>query len=285
MKIGAYLTHPAADLFPMMPESELRELADNIKARGLIEPIVILDGQILDGRNRAKACDMVGVEPRELIYSDERSPVEYVMAANKLRRHMTPSQLAAVAVEAAKMMAAEAKARQVSKLKQNAENTVEANLPQREKGRSTDIAAAAVGVSPRTVRDAKFVAEHSPEEFQKIKEGKTSVHAAKAAIIAESEENHIRTADEERERLDSLSSANSAGTVADSDQSDGQDDNSCATDAQDDVPTALPQSRSNFDPQSEVWLSMLASVNLAKKLHQEDYWLNQLPRAKKLIAS
>ena len=56
--------HPAALAFPMMPEKELRELAEDIKTHGLLEPIGLLDGKILDGRNRLKACELAEVEPR-----------------------------------------------------------------------------------------------------------------------------------------------------------------------------------------------------------------------------
>ena len=46
--------HPYADKFPMLPESELQELAESILQNGLRQPIVLTeDGLILDGRNRA----------------------------------------------------------------------------------------------------------------------------------------------------------------------------------------------------------------------------------------
>ena len=43
--------HPAAEMFPMMNETELRELGEDIKATGLRLPIAITgDGKLLDGR-------------------------------------------------------------------------------------------------------------------------------------------------------------------------------------------------------------------------------------------
>jgi hypothetical protein len=36
-----YKVHPAADLFPMLPEDELRKLGEDIKANGLRSPIVL----------------------------------------------------------------------------------------------------------------------------------------------------------------------------------------------------------------------------------------------------
>jgi DNA-binding Lrp family transcriptional regulator len=57
--------HPAAELFPLMPEAELRELAEDIKKNGLVDPIVIWSGDgfpmLLDGRNRLDALALVGL--------------------------------------------------------------------------------------------------------------------------------------------------------------------------------------------------------------------------------
>lgn len=110
-KLADYTIHPAANLFPMLSEKELRELADDIKAHGLLNSIVLLDGKVLDGRNRLAACDMAGVEPRTEEYRGT-TPVEYVLAANLKRRHLTASQKAAVAVASLPLLEAEAKERQ-----------------------------------------------------------------------------------------------------------------------------------------------------------------------------
>jgi hypothetical protein len=54
--------HPAADLFPLMSEAELRELGEDIKANGLRASIVLYKGKLLDGRNRLDAMELVGVK-------------------------------------------------------------------------------------------------------------------------------------------------------------------------------------------------------------------------------
>jgi hypothetical protein len=63
--------HPAADLFPLMSESELRELGEDIKANGLRSPIVLTDDMLLDGRNRLDAMELVGIK-FELRGTDQR---------------------------------------------------------------------------------------------------------------------------------------------------------------------------------------------------------------------
>lgn len=81
--------HPYADAFPMLPESELLELAESIEANGLRSPIVVTtDGLILDGRNRAAACERIGITPATVVYEGE-DLAEYVIDVNTSRRHMS----------------------------------------------------------------------------------------------------------------------------------------------------------------------------------------------------
>jgi len=61
--------HPIADLLPMMTGEELANLAVDIKANGLIHPIVVdRDGLLLDGRNRSMACEIAGIEPAVAVF-------------------------------------------------------------------------------------------------------------------------------------------------------------------------------------------------------------------------
>ena len=90
--------HPSADIFPMIPKDELDELAQDIKDNGLIHPIVVKDGVLIDGRNRRAACEIAGVDP-EITELNGQDPDAYIIASNINRRHMTRAQRAmAVAV-------------------------------------------------------------------------------------------------------------------------------------------------------------------------------------------
>src|SRR5262249_55018570 len=91
------------DLFPMMPDDELQALADDIKKNGQHYRILVIDGQVLDGRNRLVACKLAGVRPSiledstvdgKLLGGPEGpvTPTEYVVSLNLRRRHLTGEQ-------------------------------------------------------------------------------------------------------------------------------------------------------------------------------------------------
>jgi hypothetical protein len=107
--------HPAAELFPLMSEPELRELGENIKKHGLNQPIVLFKCKLLDGRNRLDAMELVGIKFEiwredksrfELSSTDislpwdggdrdldsDADPYAFVLSANIHRRHLTAEQ-------------------------------------------------------------------------------------------------------------------------------------------------------------------------------------------------
>ena len=83
----------------MLPDDELDELTADIRANGLIMPLLVgqVDGQnvLVDGRNRREACQWAGVIP-DYVLLDGQDPVTYILSANINRRHMTKGQRAIV---------------------------------------------------------------------------------------------------------------------------------------------------------------------------------------------
>ena len=85
----SFEVHPYADKFPMLPDTELEELAESIRQNGLRQPVVLdKEGRLLDGRNRARACEMLGIEPETVTYEGD-DLAEYVIDCNVTRRNMS----------------------------------------------------------------------------------------------------------------------------------------------------------------------------------------------------
>ena len=82
--------HPAANAFPMMDSARFAELLDDIRQHGLLQPITLQDGMVLDGRNRYKACQELGIEPDTRTYSGD--PWAYVWSFNGQRRDLVAEQ-------------------------------------------------------------------------------------------------------------------------------------------------------------------------------------------------
>jgi hypothetical protein len=94
--------HPAANLFPLMSNEELKDISDDIKKNGLQEQVVLTkQGELLEGRNRLDAMELAGIalfeEPGTLMPKLWRpflgdDPVAFVISANLHRRHLTVEQ-------------------------------------------------------------------------------------------------------------------------------------------------------------------------------------------------
>lgn len=102
--------HPAADCLPMMSAPEIKALAADIKANGLLNKIDLVvqphneDDMLLDGRNRMEAMELLGKKlfspkgellpefrGREIVIDDEDA-IKHVTSANIARRHLTNEQ-------------------------------------------------------------------------------------------------------------------------------------------------------------------------------------------------
>lgn len=165
--------HDCANVFPMLHGEALNALREDIRQNGVREPIVFLDGEILDGRNRYMCARDLGIEyPRREFGSDPKDgadPLAFVISLNLTRRHLSESQRASAAAKVANMRQGE-----------RTDLSPSANL----RKVSTADAARMLNVSPRSVDTARKVQDKgSPELVQAVDEGRVSVSAA--ADIAE----------------------------------------------------------------------------------------------------
>ncbi|HMN10864.1 MAG TPA: ParB/RepB/Spo0J family partition protein [Bellilinea sp.] len=168
--------HEYASLFPMLDDIELGELTEDIRSNGLIEPIVLYEGKVLDGRNRYLACREANVEPRFVQY-DGHDPLGFVVSKNLHRRHLTSSQLAVIALDVLPELEAKARERMTAGINQH--SSPSQPIDRGSKGRATDEAATMLGTNRQHVSDAKKIAEEAPELIKEIRDGKLSISLRK----------------------------------------------------------------------------------------------------------
>lgn len=187
--------HPAANIFPMMAEADFSGLVEDIGKHGLREPIGLLHGKIIDGRNRYRACLQASVEPEYSVVETD-DPVAYVLSLNLHRRHLSPSQVAMVGGRARDLYDEAAKARMNAGKggdgsggrghKKNPPVNVSEGLGT---GDARDKAGKAVGVSGSLIdRATKVLKEGTPELIQAVDSGKMSVSRAAEVTDLEPEE-------------------------------------------------------------------------------------------------
>lgn len=161
--------HPLAGLFPMLSPEHLRQLADDIATVGQQEPVWLLGGQILDGRNREAACHVLGIDPWTKEY-EGADPLAFVLSLNLHRRHLSESQRAMVAAKLA-----------IWKRGINQHTAGSANLPTREVAKH-------LSVSERQVIKAKRVDAQGVKELSDaIRDGRVSLHAGETISLLERE--------------------------------------------------------------------------------------------------
>jgi ParB-like chromosome segregation protein Spo0J len=93
--------HSLTEKFPPLRDSEYLALKASILSVGLVVPIVLRDGFILDGRARYRACRELGIDLRDCHFIEYPGghPYEVLIALNGVRRHLTKGQRACCAAE------------------------------------------------------------------------------------------------------------------------------------------------------------------------------------------
>jgi len=178
--------HEAACIFPMLSEEQIDELADDIKANGQLVPIQLLDGKILDGRNRWMACLKIGKKPLT-VEVEPNDPIAHVLSLNLKRRSLDDAQSAMVGGRAKALYEKQAKER----MKRKSESAMD-NCPQ-QNGTARDKAGEAVGVSGKQVdRAVKVLSSGSKELIAACDSGEVAVSAAaKIAALPKTIQNDI----------------------------------------------------------------------------------------------
>jgi transposase-like protein len=193
---NAMKVHPAAAIFPLLDGAMFDAFVDDVRANGLREPIKVWNGMLLDGRNRERACEAAGIEPRyqELDFADECEAIAYIISENIVRRHLDVGQRAMLGEALRPHLAAAAKARQEAGQKRGRQSQgaarkgadkvdgAEKSPIHSDTGKVNTQLADMLNVSADTMKKAHKVATHAPELAAKVCNGEIKLGAAYKAV-------------------------------------------------------------------------------------------------------
>jgi hypothetical protein len=131
-------------------------LVEDIRTVGLLQPIVVdTEGTLIAGNRRLQACTLLGWKdvPATVVDLDADTALRAQMSENMERKDFTRTEMVEIKRAVESREKAKAKERMV------AAHASPGNLPEQDKGRIRDKAAAIAGVSGRTLEKAEAVVE------------------------------------------------------------------------------------------------------------------------------
>ncbi|MFZ4440331.1 MAG: DUF5131 family protein [Syntrophales bacterium] len=181
--------HPAALILPAMEQEEFEKFKIDIKEHGLIEPIALFEGRIIDGIHRYQACKELGIDARGRTWEGGMDPVAYVVTKNIHRRHLSAGQKAIAATKVIEYYAGEAKKRRQEHgktapgRKKTLPELVREVSVDKHDNETTAQAGKMLGVSGRSVDGAKYILTNGTEEEKKtLVTGKAAIKPLEKAV-------------------------------------------------------------------------------------------------------
>jgi ParB-like chromosome segregation protein Spo0J len=182
--------HRICLLIPSADDDELQDLTDDIRAHGLIAPIVLFEGMILDGRNRAAACERASIAPRYVSFEGGREDALILVVSHNLkRRHLTKQAIADALVAAEDFnlhytLAEPAAAAEAAADGPEAQSVIKITEPKTASSRKLAQAAGRVVSHVMIAATRKVKEKGEPELQEAVKRGRIGVQdAAKAADL------------------------------------------------------------------------------------------------------
>ncbi len=151
----------------------------DIEAHGVKQPILIHEGQIVDGRHRYRACEELEIECPAEEWDGVGSLIDLITSLNTHRRSLTKSQLAAIAYEAIPFYQSEAKRRQGNRNDLRLVDKNTRKLSGADAGRARDMAGKAFNVSGSLVAKTGALPR---DVFQAVKRGELTTSQAQRQI-------------------------------------------------------------------------------------------------------
>lgn len=180
------------NIFPEAKAEDYNRLLEDIKSNGYdkTQPITIYQGEIIDGWNRQRACDEIGIKPEYVTFTGtDGEAIALVMRTNK-RRNLNSGQWACIAAEADDLLAVIAAAvekerRERQREAQKLSDKKLSDTPKPQHAEKTATKAAELFNTNRTyVNQAVKMKSAAPDVFEKVKAGKMTMQDANKVVRA-----------------------------------------------------------------------------------------------------
>lgn len=185
------------NIFPEMQPDDYNRLKSDMVKNGYdpTMPIVLYQGDIIDGWNRFNACCELGIEPVTTDYrGSDSDAIEYIMRTNK-RRNLNSSQWACIATEAEEILRGIAEAVEAERRKKQAETQSETKKKElsdnklthspaiknesKQPERVAQKAAELFNTNRTYISEAQKLKDTAPEVFEQVKNGLKTITEVK----------------------------------------------------------------------------------------------------------
>lgn len=192
------------NIFPEAKTEDFNRLRDDIRTNGYDtkQPVTLYQGEVLDGWNRTKACEELGIKPPTVTFTGtDADAIAFVMRTNK-RRNLNSGQWACIAAEADDLLVLIAdkleneRRRKITESKlaltDQKKHAQEAKMGKKispsasgkEEDKKAHKAAELFNTNRTYVNQAVKMKEAAPEVFEKVKAGKMTMQDANRAVRA-----------------------------------------------------------------------------------------------------
>lgn len=164
-----------------MTAEEYEYAKSDIQKHGQREPIILLDGQVLDGWHRYRICLDLGIEPKVKTLGKKADALAEVISRNLARRQLSPGQRYGVLLQIAEQFPTVAAS--LEAVRTDAKKRQVGGVPQ-QRQRASDVIGRMAGVGHATVERVDRLKKLSPQLFQEMVDGKVPLpHAVVQAAM------------------------------------------------------------------------------------------------------
>lgn len=163
-----FIDNDFRDILPPLTDGEYTELENSIKAKGVLSPILVWNGYIVDGHNRYEICCKNGIEvfeTKEVKFGSKEEVLEWILSHQLGRRNLNDFQRNEVALKYQDVISKRMKERQATSTGgRNPQLMTKWSEAETEKTTARKELANIANTSEGSIQRSKLILEHGTQE-------------------------------------------------------------------------------------------------------------------------